>query len=353
MKKILTAVLIVAGLGVQGASVVKVKEGTLNFGLTRQYENKSNSTYTATSQSKQWSTATAKITSATVVKAIGITMGKTFTSNAKLVVEDGSWGGFVADVTGTNYIFPPSPGTNTGVTAAGKHQPYAYIFLKDGTNCINVSRFFTFKVQECYDCFYLNSFVTDSKFSRTQTTTVTSEKNPVLPPCCNTIPGTSVTNTSIGKIGGSGVDKYYFTLTFDNTINNANITNVAGITPLNPADDGVTPDMVPVANADVNKDLNVLRFTLNGILTYSWTLVTLNSTDGGNTQIGSVSFNANGYGFITKTCNLVSGTVSVSEVAAASTSCCSVTGDSAIVPTTGVDYNANGAGAHGTLPVVQ
>jgi hypothetical protein len=319
MKKILTGVLIVAGLGIQ-AQAQNTKEGTLNFALTRQYENKTNYNKSL----MQWNTATAKVTSSTVIQSIGVVLGKTFTGNAKLVVEDGNWSGFAAN--NTNGVNLPN-GMNTGLGAAGKQQPFAYIFLKDGTNCINVSAFFAFQVRECYDCFYLNSFVTDSKYGFTTTTKITTI--PGLQPCCNTV--TNITTTINGS--GNGTDKYYFTLVFDNTINNANLA-AHGITGLAPREDGITPDVAP--SGYVPTDPSVLRFTLNGILTYTWRVA---SISGSLAQIGSVSYSANGFGFIAKSCNLLSGTVSVSEAAVATKNCCSVTGTDAKVLTSTADFN--------------
>jgi hypothetical protein len=309
----------VAGLGIQ-AQAQNTKEGTLNFALTRQFENKTNYNKSL----MQWNTATAKVTSATVIQSIGEVLGKTFTGNAKLVVEDGNWSGFAAN--NTNGINLPN-GMNTGFGAAGKQQPFAYIFLKDGTNCINVSAFFAFQVRECYDCFYLNSFVTDSKFGFTTTTKVTTI--PGLPPCCNT---TTNTTTTVNA-NGNGTDKYYFTLVFDNTINNGKLA-LNGITGLAPREDGITPDLGP--SGYVASDPYVLRFTLNGILTYTWRVAPIN---GSLAQIGSVSYSANGFGFMAKTCNLLSGTVSVSEASVATKNCCAVTGTDAKISTTTADFN--------------
>jgi hypothetical protein len=334
MKKILTGVLIVAGLGVQ-AYAQKVKEGTLNFALTRQFENSTN--YTAAS--KQWKTATAKVTSATVIQAIGATLGKTFTASAKLVVEDGDWSGFSSTnglllPNGYNAVDGSIVGSYSPTPPTGKQQAFAYIFVRDGTNCVNVSPFFTFQVRECYDCFYLNSFVTDSHFSTsTKTTTVPG------PPCCNQITTTSTTGS------GSGVDKYYFTLSFDNTVNNTKLAD-AGIAGINPKEDGINPNVTP--SGYVATDPNILRFTLNGILTYSWTLATINA--GSNAiQIGSVSYAASGYGFIAKTCNLVSGTVTVSEVSALATKCCSVAAGANTVYDWGFNFNGTYTGPRGGL----
>jgi hypothetical protein len=333
MKKILTGVLIVAGLGVQ-AYAQKVKEGTLNFALTRQFENTTN--YTASA--RQWKSASAKVTSVTVIQAIGATLGSNFTSSAKLVIENGDWSGFAS----TNGILLPNGynavdgsivGSYSPTPPTGKQQAFAYIFIKDGTFCTNVSPFFTFQVRECYDCFYLNSFVTDSRFGTVTKTTITSG-----PPCCNKITTTSTTGN------GSGVDKYYFTLSFDNTINNTKLAD-AGISGLQPKEDGINPNVPP--SGYVATDVNILRFTLNGILTYAWTLTSLNGPD--NTQIGSVSYAASGYGFIAKTCNLVSGTVTVSEVSALATKCCSVAAGANTVYDWGFNFNGTYTGPRGGL----
>ena len=41
------------------------------------------------------------------------------------------------------------------------------VFVKDQDAMVadNVTFFFNFEVVECYDCFYLNSFITDTKFT--------------------------------------------------------------------------------------------------------------------------------------------------------------------------------------------
>ena len=107
----------------------------------------------------------------------------------------------VEDRLATGRHFEANP--DDGRLAPGHDQPWGQVFVKDqgAAVCDNVTFFFNFDVVECYDCFYLNSFITDSKFVFTQRQG---------PPCCA---GSSANS-------GSGKDKYFMYLSFDNTLTN-------------------------------------------------------------------------------------------------------------------------------------
>ena len=93
----------------------------------------------------------------------------------------------------TGRHFLPSPtavGAVTGEWPPGHHQPWGQIFVQDpgkagfsASNplCENVTFFFAITVEECYDCFYLNSFISDATFKF-------KSGNQSGPPCCS-VPG--------------------------------------------------------------------------------------------------------------------------------------------------------------------
>lgn len=223
-----------------------------------------------------------------------------------------------------NYTAPDGPGTpypTTGEYPPGHMQPWGQIFIKDpghpdssgNPECDNVTFFFDLEVQECYDCFYLNSFISKATFK-----SVPGAQSG--PPCCS----------SPTAITGNGVDTYYLTLDFDNTINNSflnptqytntdddddlaynyNYVGYTGVqTPAAPAD-GLTPDLLNYSDA-IKSHLGSpspyeTRFTLKGLLTYTWTLKFINpSSDVAEDFVGTARYAANGYGFIGLFCDLI------------------------------------------------
>lgn len=363
------------------------KEDVITFSLTR-YAQSSVSTSSA-ANSGNWSdgptiykTATYKTTTSDVLKAIAIVLHGNagyYDSRAQLVLVQGELGGFfgypyvdtlsdVSTTSGDNIrLATGRNSTNNPVNGAlppGHNQPWGQIFVKESdtrgyvTYCENVSFFFAIQVQECYDCFYLNSFITDTTFRFT-------ERNG--PPCCA---GSSITT-------GSGKDRYYITLQFDNTLNNpylnpdpreiqvadfggyypAGTTNllaivnpgefydiVGGFDGLYPpsgsfyvkglqeADDGITPDGLAYVDSIKNNvknpvdahpyDIYTLRFALNGIATYNWALKFVNKNDSYPDFVGSASIPVTGYGYAQKVCSLFSGTVTIAEKIALATKCC-------------------------------
>ena len=212
------------------------KQDVITFALTAQSQ-KSVSTSSSTANNGLWSslptyykTQSTKLTQANLLKAIGFVLhgnANYYSSKAQLVMVQGELSGFFninqelgsldhIDTTtlastvdllshqlATGRHFETNP--ITGRWPVGHHQPWGQIFVKDSNAavCDNVTYFFALTVQECYDCFYLNSFISDSKFTF-------KAGSASGPPCC----------TSPVSLTGNGKDLYYLTLSFDNTRNN-------------------------------------------------------------------------------------------------------------------------------------
>jgi hypothetical protein len=90
--------------------------------------------------------------------------------------------------------------------------------------------------------------------------------------------------------------------------------------------DGLTPDGLPY-NDPIASHLGtfnqyVLRFTLNGVVTYSWNLKLINPSDLVPDFIGSASYPATGYGFWGLYCSLFSGSASIAEKTLKLANCC-------------------------------
>jgi hypothetical protein len=379
MKKTLTTVAaLVACAGTQ-LFAQNTKEDVITLSLTR-YAQNSVSTSATTANAGLWTdpptiykTASSRFTTTDVLKAIAIVLhgnAGAYTSRAQLVLVQGELGGFfgypyvaklddTSTVDGDNIRFATGRNSTNNPTSGalppGHNQPWGQIFVKDSDSrgnvflCENVSFFFAIQVQECYDCFYLNSFISDARF-------VFKEKNG--PPCCA---GSAVTS-------GDGKDKYYITFQFDNTLNNpylnpdgevypAGTTNAltleasaefydmvggtGGLYPpssnfhivgLRERDDGVNPDGLPYTEAiktgvkspidSHSYDIYTLRFSLNGIFAYNWTLKFVNKTDAFPDFVGGGSAAVSGYGYALKVCSFFSGTLGINEKVVASTKCC-------------------------------
>ena len=239
-------------------------------------------------------------------------------------------GTFVRLATGRNLDAVPEdwePELETaGAWPPGHHQPWGQIFVKDSQReiCDNVTFFFAITVQECYDCLYLNSFVTDTKFALKK-----GYEQQEGPPCCSTYIESSLT--------GSGVDRYYMSLSFDNTIYNPYLyppnsrvwigvsgSPYAGVVGLgyyrSLPGDGIVPDFLPYVDKIISglgtPSPHVLRFTLNGILTYKWKLAKFNAGDLvlDFIQNGTpATYTANGYSFHALYCGLLTGTMKINE----------------------------------------
>jgi hypothetical protein len=254
-------------------------------------------------------------------------------------------GTFAALATGRHFL----PNPISGVWPPGHHQPWGQIFVQDPGKtgfsvsnpwCENVTFFFSITVQECYDCFYLNSFISDANFK------FVAGAGSGLP-CCGVLE----------SLQGNGKDRYYMTLSFDNTRNNpylnsvipgtvnanpgwvggfgvndptaANYNPYLGILGVNAAAgvaDGISPDLLPYSEPIIS-NLGLpspyeMRFTLNGIVTYTWTLKLINRSDTVYDFVGSASYAANGYGFIALRCGYLTGTASIAEKVIASSNCC-------------------------------
>ncbi len=260
------------------------------------------------------------------------------------VTDDGaSVGGAYARLdTGRHFLPVPwadtateTPYATTGEYPVGHMQPLGQVFVKDpgasGASaasplCENVTFFFCFSVEECYDCFYLNSFITDASFS-------TKDGSQSGPPCC----------TSPSFLLGKGTDKYYMILTFDNTQSNPylnptlendtdfttyyyNYVGKTGIRASVGVADGLTPDLLtysdPIRSHLGQSSPFETRFTLNGIVTYNWNLQLLNASDAAADFVGTASYSANGYGFIHLVCSLLTGTATFSEKIVKDIGCC-------------------------------
>jgi hypothetical protein len=222
-------------------------------------------------------------------------------------------GRHVATQPDNDKLFPP-----------GHMQPWGQIYVQwttsQGLACDNVTPYFALAVQECYDCFYLNSFVSDATF-----TVKTGAQ--AGPPCC------SVGSTLVGK----GKDRYYLTFSFDNTINNPYLDpssscwagdygygySKASTIPM----DGIDPDTITYSDLILShigkNEPYVARFTLNGIVTYTWQLKYLNTTDISPDFLGTATYAVSGYGFIGLYCNLFTGTGSFKETLVKAGACCS------------------------------
>jgi len=223
---------------------------------------------------------------------------------------------------------PDGPVLNPGTDyyPVGHMQPWGQIYVQDTAGagsvaspvCDNVTYFFALSVQECYDCFYMNSFVSDATFK-----TVKSQGGG--PVCCN----------AGATLQGTGKDRYYLTLSFDNTQNNPYLypydnayVGVQGIAASNKGGipgDAISPDVIPYHSsiaAAITKNIPYeARFTLNGIMTYTWKLAYVNKSDVLPDFIGTGSYSASGYGFIGLFCQLLNGTATFSE-RAVKTACC-------------------------------
>jgi len=315
-----------------------------------------------------YKTKSAKLNTADILRAIAVVLyanPNAYSSSAKLVLVQGELGGFfglktplqnnvlytnnVVGTTNGDLIGKFYPGVYTSTfgelegrlatgrnfeanpeddrLAVGHDQPWGQVFVKDqnATVCDNVTFFFNFDVVECYDCFYLNSFISDSKF------TFQERQGP---PCCA---GSSATT-------GNGKDKYFMYLSFDNMLTNPYLNpdsylyvgwlggKYAGIEGLYEIEDGVTPDALEYESSIFNNvanpvdqhdyDVYTMRFTIGGIVTYSWKLQLLNSTDAVPDFVGNATYPAYGYGFVAKTCSLLTGSASFAERVVKSEKCC-------------------------------
>lgn len=355
----------------------KAKEGVITFSLTfdRQQSvsnDKSKENYGNWSQYPEYykTKKSNKLSTTQVLQYIGWCVARNpglYSSKAQLVLVQGELGGFfnigeelagatgwpaaggepgafnetsfaatTSDLgarlaTGRNLDVVPDGYATSGAWPVGHHQPWGQIYVKDSVNgfCHNVTPFFALTVQECYDCFYLNSFISDASFTF-------KDSELVGPPCCST--STSMT--------GKGTDKYYLTLSFDNTDNNPYLNAESDVFIGGYADspyefiasstarysegslpaDGITPDFVefldPIRSGVGINAQYVARFTLNGIMTYTWSLKFINTGDSLPDFVGTAKYEANGYGFLGLYCSLIKGTVSIAEKLTPYESCC-------------------------------
>lgn len=379
-------------------TITQVKQDTITFALSLQSETNITTAHASSSNPGSWTnlpinyhTITKKLTDADVIQQIGAVLGITnFSSQVRLVLVQGELSGFfnvvpglsssvpetnslgVGELTGTNSTdsVPTDSeytGTNTairgdtttflalangrnyqlnptnGAYPVGHFQPWGQIYIQDPayvytnglvTNrysadnpfCTNVTYFFNLTVQECYDCYYMNSFVSDAAF--------TVDKTPGIQ--------TGPTNYSVlmtNSLTGHGTDRYYLTLSFDDTQMNPYLnpgnTNTLESGPVYTGHTGIAPSFgiygtVPDAEPYTNQLPTKLgtngfyecRFTLNGIVDYSWNLQHFNQADLVRDFIGNATYNAYGYGFVQNVCQLITGSATISEQLVDSRTCC-------------------------------
>ena len=404
MKKMKTTILTAVALAacVSTQLFAQNKEDVITLSLTGQ-EQVSVSTSATVKNAGNWTdgpkyykTGTTKVTDKDVIKYIAFVLHGSpsfYSSKAQLVLVQGELSGFfnitpnlghsVADSdmdgsfnsldgdastaiensTDSSYValdngqhLRVNPLDNT-LYPIGHLQPWGQIYVKDTGRsgysvadplCENVTYFFAMTVEECYDCFYMNSFVSDATF------TVKSAQQ-TGPPCCGTA------STMLGK----GKDRYFLSLSFDNTVNNpylnyknsfcyVGVDGIAGLTILG---DGVVPDQInvnpynnPIASLVGKSYPYEARFTLEGILTYTWNLQYVNSADINPDFVGIGSYSASGYGFIGLFCELFTGSASFTEKIV-KTTCC--TGENWYDNWYGVgaeyEFADNNTGGYGTL----
>jgi len=395
-RTVITAIALAACIG-SPLFAQNSKEGVITFALTGNYQASVSDSSTANNHggwntpagtaATVYKTSTSKLATANILQAIGkVLYGNAgyYSTKAQLVLVQGELSGFfnltpeLADVgdfvTGepatrqsenwTSFADTTLPGGGTFATLAtgrhflanptsfrwppGHHQPWGQIYVKDPGKapwsisnplCDNVTFFFSITVEECYDCYYLNSFISDSKFKYVQ-----GSAGPV--PCCDILT----------SLQGSGKDQYYMTLSFDNTDNNpyllrldrvtgllndawiglgspdptaVNYNPYAGVVGINTdlvVADGIKADMLPYSEPIISgfgvTSPYQMRFTLNGIVTYAWTLRLINKTDTVYDFVGSANYAANGYGFVALRCGLLTGAASIVEKVVVASNCC-------------------------------
>ncbi|MGD0094020.1 MAG: hypothetical protein ABSE73_29270, partial [Planctomycetota bacterium] len=90
--------------------------------------------------------------------------------------------------------------------------------------------------------------------------------------------------------------------------------------------DGISADLLPYSETIISSigapSPYEMRFTLNGIVTYTWVLKLINTSDVVYDFVGSASYAANGYGFIALRCGLLTGTASMVEKIVKASNCC-------------------------------
>ena len=65
-----------------------------------------------------------------------------------------------------------------------------------------------------------------------------------------------------------------------------------------------------------------MRFTLNGIVSYNWSLQLINASDAAPDFVGTASYSASGFGYIGLICQLLTGSASFAERIVKTATCC-------------------------------
>jgi hypothetical protein len=381
MKKMKTTIAIALAACVSTQVFAQVKEDVIKVALTGQQQisvstTTGNNVGNWSDGPKYYKTGTTKLTDQNIIKFIGFVLhgnASYYSSKAQLVLVQGELSGFFnitpelgaalphnhfldgnndpAGIDGWFYATDPDSTTDIAnsvnssfvALANGHHlllndignpypvghlQPWGQIYVKDTGKkdfsvanplCENVTYFFALSVEECYDCFYMNSFISDAKF-----TTKTTTGQQAGPPCC------TVSSSSV--LLGAGKDRYYLTMSFDNTLNNPYLNSLSdsyvgvdGVKSTAIQGDGINPDQIPFNDLINFRQGQYLpfeaRFTLNGILTYTWNLKFVNTADISPDFVGIGSYAASGYGFVGLYCELFTGTATFTEKVV-KTACC-------------------------------
>jgi hypothetical protein len=370
---ILTSVALAAcvGTSVFATTTTKLKKDVITLSLTAQVQSsvsndKSKANYGKWSTGPMYyKTASEKFSQKELLQAISYVMhdgnANYYGKKAQLVLVQGELSGFIkmsprlANAEAENFegyltgeFFAPGADPSTALPNStdslfvgfpnGRHlaasesetfpvghiQPWGQIYVQDPDNdiCENVTFFFNITVQECYDCFYMNSFISTANFNLK----TSSGKAADGPPCCSGTPSES-------DLLGNGKDQYYMTFSFDNTVSNPYLVRSSGVYVGYPGiandvipGDGLIPDAI-LEDDNIQSGIGspqpyLARFTLNGIVTYNWNLKFVNSTDAYADFVGKATYPANGYGFIALYCALLNGTVNFSESIVNIDDCC-------------------------------
>jgi hypothetical protein len=342
------AALVVAGVASQ-AFAQHVKEATLNFSLTHQYQylvtvngspSDTDLSWTALVDGDcldtlKYTSKSKKITQKEIIKAIGFTLGGSFTTKATLVLDNYDnilrappyprypwWMPGQEDEEGSTYPVWTHPEERVEwpdenyirwswiMWLDDTFEYEANVWVKDPSNansdwrCVNVTPFFEIEENYCFFCWDTMDRVTDGSIQELGSSPV---------PCFEN-------NTDCG-LKGSGKTKWYWTIRFNNTQNNPFFYND---TWLYYWQDWLGFNVNPPALAAYGAAASYsMIWTIGGVVTYSWAYKALGSGEPIDV-IGSLSGNVLGYG-ATPFCGVITGSVSMPEKIILATDCCACT----------------------------